>query len=132
MTRDDNSEHPLAAYVGPCRATMWMGGLPSGLCGNPAFGQFIEGQEYAEGPYRGERIDRKYNGFVTGPACPIHGGPDELGPRVFEDGKDSEGRRMWCAVYEDFEDLQASPAEFHIHAWVAVRRLTENHPRNLT
>ena len=118
--------------VGPCSVPMWSAGLPSGCCGNEAHGVHIEGQEFRDA-WTGElrRHDGKYNGFVSGLACVQHGGPEETGPRVFEDGTNNEGRRMWCAVYEDFENLHESPAEFSIHAWLAIKRLGDNHPKVL-
>lgn len=113
---------------GRCSAPMWCMGLPAGLCGATAYGVQIEGRKVRFGN-EVRRLDGKYDGFVSGLACPKHAGPEKTGPRVFEDGTDGEGRRMWCAVYEDFENLQESPAEFHINAWVAVERLLKNYPR---
>jgi hypothetical protein len=122
--------HPIASIVGRCGVPMWMGGCPSGLCGEDAYGVQIEGQEERDA-FTGElrRLDGKYSGFSSGLACPRHAGPEKIGPRVFEDGQTPEGYRMWCATYEDFENLQESPAEFHRHAWLAVKNLTKNHPR---
>lgn len=116
---------------GRCSCPMWRAGLPAGMCDEEAYGVFIEGQTWRDA-YTGEekRFDRKYNGYVPGLACPRHGGPEKAGPRVFEDGTDGQGRPMWCAVYEDFENLQESPAEFHVLPWIAIKLLTENHPRN--
>lgn len=37
---------------------------------------------------------------------------------------------VWCAVYEDFENLQECPAEFHVNPWTAISRLKERHPRS--
>ncbi len=116
--------------AGPCSVAMWSGGLPSGCCGNDAYGVQIEGAMRYHAP-KGYyvRDDNKFAGFAGGLACPVHSGPEKYGPRVFEDGTDKNGKRMWCAVYEDFENLQESPAEFHTKAWVAVDMLTKNHPR---
>lgn len=114
--------------AGRCSVPMWMGGLPSGCCGADAYGVQVEGIEVRMGREL-RRLDGKFNGYASGLACPRHAGPEEIGPRVFEDGLSKTGRRMWCAVYEDFENLQESPAEFHINAWVAVDALKKNHPR---
>lgn len=114
--------------AGRCSVPMWMGGLPAGCCGEDAYGLQIEGQEVRMGR-EVRRIDGKFNGYAGGLACPRHAGPEKVGPRVFEDGHSESGRQMWCAVYEDFENLQESPAEFHINAWVAVDMLEKKHPR---
>lgn len=132
MTCTSRHHHELTNGVGKCSVPMWMGGCPAGFCDEPAYGVYIEGPRYAQGPKRGERLDNKYNGFVSGLACPRHGGPEKDGPRVFVDGTDRTGRQMWCAVYPDFEDLQASPAEFHTAPWVAIEMLLKNHPQKST
>lgn len=116
--------------TGKCSVPMWMGGCPSGTCDKPAFGGFIPGQTFRDA-WTGEvrRLDGKFNGYVPSLACPQHGGPDEIGPRAYIDGQAENGRPMWCAVYEDFSNLQESPAEFHQYPWVAIARLEKNHPR---
>lgn len=116
--------------ISRCSVPMWMAGCPAGRCGEPAYGVFIPGETFRDG-WTGEvrRLDGKYNGYVPDLACPAHGGPKETGPRIFEDGTDAAGRRMWCAVYEDFENLQESPAEFSTKAWVAIEALLKKHPR---
>jgi hypothetical protein len=128
----EQKKHPTSSTVGKCRVPMWMGGCPSGFCGEAAYGVQVEGRE-ARDAWTGElrRLDGKYSGYSSGLACPRHAGPEKIGPRVFEDGKTPDGYRMWCAVYEDFENLQESPAEFHRHAWVAVSNLTKKHPRKI-
>lgn len=120
----------IKAQHGKCRVPMWSGGLPAGFCDQPAFGEHIQGQRFRDawtGHVR--RLDGVWDGYVNGPCCPGHGGPNEIGPRVFQDGTDENGRPMWCAVYEDFENLQESPAEFDAKAWIAVAKLKRNHPR---
>lgn len=121
----------IKARHGKCRVPMFSGmGGPAGFCEKPAFGEYIEGQTFRDA-WTGEvrRLDGKWRGHVVGPCCPQHGGPEEVGPRVFQDGHSADGRPMWCAVYEDFENLQESPAEFSIYAWKAVNRLLINYPR---
>lgn len=120
----------IKAQHGKCRVPMWMGGFPSGFCGEPAFGEYIEGPTFRDG-WTGEirRRDGGWRGYVHGPCCPKHGGPQEVGPRVFQDGTDG-GVPMWCAVYEDFENLQESPACFNILPWVAIEHLQTKFPRS--
>lgn len=115
-----------------CRVPMFMMGGPAGYCDQPAYGVHIEGPTFRDA-YTGEvrRTDGKWRGYVHGPCCPNHGGPEAIGPRVFQDGLTEKGRPMWCAVYEDFEDLMESPAEFHDQAWTAIEMLKRNHPRTV-
>lgn len=110
---------------GKCNAPMWTGyGGPAGRCGAPAWGEYIDGPKFRDG-WTGEvrRRDGKFGGLVSGLACPRHGGPEETGPRVFQDGTTESGKPMWCAVWPDFENLQESPAAFHEHPWEAIRAL---------
>lgn len=113
-----------------CRVPMWSGGLPAGYCDKPAYGEYIEGETFKDA-WTGEvrRFDGVYRGYVSGPCCPDHGGPQKTGPRVFQDGNTENGRPMWCAVYEDFVNLQESPAEFHPKPWIAIKMLIDKHPR---
>ena len=114
--------------AGRCSVPMWMGGYPSGRCGKEAYGVWIPGpMVYHASKGRMVRDDNKYDGYVPDLACPCHGGPQKDEPRAFVDGTDQYGKRMWCAVFPDFVDLQESPAEFHIKPWVAIARLTEKH-----
>ncbi len=122
----------IKAQHGMCRVPMFSGlGGPAGFCGRPAFGVHIEGETFRDG-WTGQRrrLDGKWNGYVYGPCCPQHGGPEETGPRVYQDGHSERGMAMWCAVYEDFENLQESPAEFHEKPWVAIAQLKVKHPRS--
>lgn len=119
----------IKAQHGTCRVPMWSGaGGPAGFCGKPAFGVYIEGPTFRDG-WTGEvrRLDGKWRGYVHGPCCPDHGGPEETGPRVFQDGTEG-GRPMWCAVFEDFENLQESPAAFHTSPWAAIAMLQRPTP----
>lgn len=120
---------------GTCGVPLWYGyGGPAGLCGNTAYGTYIDGPSFWNASAGSiTRNDHKYHGgHHSGLACPNHSGPEKVGPRVFVDGTDGKGLDMYCAVYEDFENLQESPAEFHVKPWVAIKSLETNHPRALT
>lgn len=96
---------------------MWMGGLPAGLCGEPAHGHQLP-----------ERYLRHTRGWMRTPychghACPKHGGPDESEPRVFQDGLTPDGYPMWCAVMPDFVNLQESKSAFDGNPLVAAEKL---------
>ena len=108
---------PAPWQEGRCRRPMWMGGLPAGLCGEPAHGHQLP-----------ERYLREVRGWVDVPychghACPKHGGPRQDDPRIFEDGLTPEGRSMWCAVMPDFINLQESAAGFDGNPRIAVEKL---------
>jgi len=63
--------------VGRCSVPMWQMGAPAGFCDKPAYGKRPECKEWRNA-YTGEMIrwDRRYNGYVPGLACPVHGGPE--------------------------------------------------------
>lgn len=103
--------------IGSCRVPMWMGGCPSGHCGEPAFGHQYP---VAYIKHLTCRTDRPY---CFGHACPAHGGPKEGEPIIFEDGYTPEGRQMWCAVMPGFINLQESPAGFSGNPVTAVEKL---------
>lgn len=89
---------------GCCSVPMWSGGMPSGFCDRPAYGErpfSPERMNYCSGQM--QRDDNRYNGYVPGLACSCHGGPNS---RVFMDGN------AWCAVLPDFINPQESPAGF--------------------
>lgn len=109
---------PAAWQESRCRAPMWMGGSPAGLCGGKAHGHQLPRQYLQETRYR----DAPY---CFGHACPAHGGPQETEVRVFQDGYTEGGRPMWCAVMPDFIDLQQSPAGFDGNPMRAVAKLRE-------
>lgn len=115
---------------GTCRVPMWMGGLPAGHCGEPAWGEYIPGPTFKDA-WTGEvrRLDGKYHGYVSGLACPKHGGPEPGAPRVLQDGYSDQGRPMYFAFYPDFINLQESPAAFSTKPWVAVEKLLKEYPR---
>jgi hypothetical protein len=122
--------------IGTCKCPMWSGGGPAGLCGEPAYSEYIDGPMWWNAAQRTTmRLNRQYySGYVSGPACPRHGGAQEDGPRVYKDGTGPNPRGgmsidMWCAVYPDFENLQESPAAFHVVAEFAIRDLLAQHPR---
>lgn len=62
---------------GKCSVPMWVGGCPAGFCDNMAYGERPPGETWRNA-HSGElmRLDGRYNGYVPGLACPIHGGPD--------------------------------------------------------
>lgn len=92
---------------GKCRVPMWMGGCPSGFCGEPANGPQLPREVLFERGW--QRGDAPY---CFGPCCPNHGGPKDGEPIVFRDGLTEGGRPMYCAVMPGFENLQESPAGF--------------------
>jgi hypothetical protein len=117
--------------VKKCQVPMFSGyGGPAGFCDKDAYGEYIDGPRFRDA-WTGQvrRLDGKYDGYALGPCCPMHGGPEKEGPRVFQDGYSEKGHAMYCAVYEDFENLQESPAEFHTQPWTAIELLKKNHPR---
>lgn len=101
------AQHTPAPWEGgKCQVPMWMGGAPSGHCGEQAFGPQLPERLLSE--TRGGR-DWPY---CYGPCCPKHGGPRTGEPIVFQDGLTPEGRPMWCAVMPGFVNLQESAAGF--------------------
>lgn len=113
-------KRPLAWKAGKCGVPMWMMGTPAGYCDRPAFG-----------PQLPREVLRDGRGWITGnspfcppgPCCPMHGGPNEGEPIVFQDGLNEQGRPMYCAVMPDFIDLQSSPAGFDSNGNVAIANL---------
>lgn len=63
--------------VGKCSVPMWQGGCPAGFCDKDAFGERPPSKQFRDAN-TGElfRADLRYNGYVPGLACPIHGGPN--------------------------------------------------------
>jgi len=113
------SNETFAWSGGKCRVPMWMGGVPSGFCGEPANGPQLPFEVLYED--RGwQRGDAPY---CFGPCCPQHGGPKDGDPIVFQDGLTEHGRPKYCAVMPAFVDLQASHAGFDGDGRVAIRNL---------
>lgn len=85
MARLSKHHEELTNCVGKCSVPMWMHGCPAGFCDAPAYGKRPEGKQYRNA-CTGEmmRFDGKYNGYVSGLACPAHGGPDK--PKENVDG----------------------------------------------
>ncbi len=86
---------------GKCSVPMWGGGCPAGFCDEDAFGERPESAQwynYAAQKYM--RNDGKYNGYMTGLACPSHGGPKcpgiEIEPSVFSGCDQSGGDCPTC------------------------------------
>ncbi len=98
----EHHEKVNAIGVGKCSVPMWSGGAPAGFCDKDAYGPRLP-TVIRNGPNGAWAEDGGYSGFVSGLACPMHGGPSV---RVFMDGN------MWCAVNPDFTNLQESPAGF--------------------
>lgn len=89
--------------MGRCSVPMWSVGVPAGFCDKPAYGKQCNVERIRLPDGRLITVDGSYEGFAPALACPVHGGPRS---RVYRDGN------KWCAVHEDFIDLQASPAAF--------------------
>lgn len=101
-----------------CRVPMWWGyGAPAGLCGETAFGHQLPRALLAE--TRGHS-DWPY---CNGHCCPMHGGPQEGEPIVFQDGLTENGHRMWCAVMPGFTNIQECAAGFSGDPAIAIKRL---------
>lgn len=76
MSSTSEKHHKLTNGVGCCSVPMWMNGLPSGFCDNPAYGKRPPCKEYRNAWTRELiREDGRYSGYVPGLACPGHGGP---------------------------------------------------------
>lgn len=107
---------------GKCRVPMWMGGSPSGHCGERAFGPQYP-REYLA--HRNARYRLDSPPYCFGPCCPKHEGPAEGEPIIFQDGYTEQGRPMWCAVMPGFINLQESPAAFDGNPVIAVAKLRQ-------
>lgn len=61
---------------GKCSVPMWCDDIPGGFCDQLAYGERPPGEEWRDA-HTGElkRRDGKFNGYVPGLACPVHGGP---------------------------------------------------------
>jgi hypothetical protein len=88
---------------GRCSVPMWMGGSPCGFCDKPAFGERPDAVTHTRWDGFEWRDDLLYAGYVPGLACAAHGGPKT---RTYKDGS------AWCAVRDDFVNLQESAAGF--------------------
>lgn len=60
MTTMSKHHQELTNGVGCCSVPMWWMGVPAGFCDEPAYGK---------------SDPKKYDGYVGGLACPVHGGP---------------------------------------------------------
>lgn len=92
------------AGEGRCSVPMWQMGMQC-FCDAPAYGERPEPSYYWRDAYTGQRkrSDGLYDGYVPGLACHAHGGPKH---RAFLDGN------AWCAVPENFTNIQESPCGF--------------------
>lgn len=73
--------------VGKCSVPMWCNGMPAGFCDEPAYGNRPEGRSYVDASGRRCRLDGRYAGYMSGLACPSHGGP----PAPSQKESDNEG-----------------------------------------
>lgn len=63
--------------TGACSVPMWSSGCPAGTCDRPAYGERPPGEQmWSCAQETMVRVDGRYNGYVPGLACPVHGGPD--------------------------------------------------------
>lgn len=72
----EQHEDAVTGVKGRCGVPMWMNGMPAGMCDNKAYGYRPASRmvmNYAQGKM--VREDGRYDGFIMGLACPIHGGP---------------------------------------------------------
>ena len=92
MSRTIKHHHELTNGKGKCSVPMYMGGCPAGFCDRPAYGEYVDTVErYPQGPYRGQRMDNKFDGYVPGLACTLHGGPHCQGFEIEEGTGDYSG-----------------------------------------
>ena len=76
MSRLSPHHETLNEYgEGKCSVPMWSGGCPAGFCDEPAFGIRPPGREYLAPDGSLFRYDGLYAGYISGLACPSHGGP---------------------------------------------------------
>lgn len=71
-------EHDDAAagVMGRCSVPMWMHGCPAGHCDEKAYGKPPPSRMvWHASQQRMVREDGRYDGYVPGLACPMHGGP---------------------------------------------------------
>lgn len=105
MSATSKHHHELDSLgLGKCSVPTWTNGCPDGFCDRDAFGvrpHSPQWMNYAAGEM--QREDGRYNGYVPGLACHMHGGPEF---RTFKDGN------AWCAVRAGFVNLQESDAGF--------------------
>lgn len=65
----------LTNGVGKCSCPMWGGGVPSGFCDKPAYSKRPKSETwYNHAAQKEMRKDGRYNGYLSGLACIIHGG----------------------------------------------------------
>lgn len=73
--RTSKIHHELENGIGKCSVPMWQMGCPAGFCDNEAYGGRPKCNGYNDGYGNYCRFDGKYSGYVSGLACPAHGGP---------------------------------------------------------
>lgn len=114
MSRLSPHHETLIHGEGKCSVPMWQMGTDAGFCDAPAFGVRPPCAEYP-GPWWApgdrQRHDGKYNGYVPGLACEIHGGPS-LASFAVPGGLVTKDGNMWCSTAPDFINLAESEAGF--------------------
>ena len=96
------SEHheKLTKGIGKCSVPMWCNGLPAGFCDRPAYSLPIRKVGYYEN-------GKFFLQYCPALVCPAHGGKEKPDNVILKmDGN------QWCATYDDFINLQESPAGF--------------------
>lgn len=90
----------LTNGIGKCSVPMWCGGAPAGFCDERAFGVRPTCRMYRDAWGREHRMDGKYDGYMSGLACPAHGGPPcpgiEIEPGVWSGCDQSGGDCPTC------------------------------------
>lgn len=70
-------EDAIDGVLGPCSVPMWVGGCPAGTCERKAYGERPPSRMLRDGwTGMAYREDLRYDGYVPGLACPVHGGPE--------------------------------------------------------
>lgn len=72
-------ENACNGVLGKCSVPMWSMGCPAGTCENKAYGNRPFSRMLRDAwTGRAYREDLRYDGYVPGLACPVHGGPNPL------------------------------------------------------
>lgn len=75
MARMSRWHQELTDGVGKCSVPMWSGGCPAGFCDRPAYGEPVPCEKFRDRSGTLRRKDGRYDGYVPGLACELHGGP---------------------------------------------------------
>ena len=75
MSQLSKHHEELTNGVGKCSVPMWENGCPAGFCDNDAYSKRPKGEQFMNySANEMQRVDGRYNGYVTGLACSAHGG----------------------------------------------------------